>query len=140
MNRELTPASYSFAESHIKTGKLDLCFVWPTPEWVKTVDFLLFRHRWEQLMEEFRPLLASAEADRLSSVQETAVTRLVYAFLSLLCTLGEDGEKSTFSAENAAMEAPDWKKLVERLFKIAKDTSYDRRRAFADWALSLIHI
>ena len=50
LNRELTPASYAFAESHIKTGKLDLCFAWPTPEWVKTVDFLLFRHRWEQLL------------------------------------------------------------------------------------------
>ncbi len=35
--------------------------MWPTPEWVKTVDFLLFRHRWEQLLEEFRPLLPAAE-------------------------------------------------------------------------------
>lgn len=136
LNRELTPASYAFAESHIKTGKLDLCFAWPTPEWVKTVDFLLFRHRWEQLLGEFRPLLASAEADRLSSVQETALARLVYAFLSLLCTLGEEGEKSTFSAKDAAMEAPAWEKLVERLFKIAKDTSHFRQRVFADWAMT----
>lgn len=136
LNRELTPASYAFAESHIKTGKLDLCFAWPTPEWVKTVDFLLFRHRWEQLLGEFRPLLAAAEADRPSSEQETAVTRLVYAFLSLLCTLGEEGENSTFSAKDAAMEAPAWEKLVERLFKIAKDTSHYRQRVFADWAMT----
>ncbi len=98
LNRELTPASYAFAESHIKTGKLDLCFVWPTPEWVKTVDFLLFRHRWEQLLGEFRPLLPSAETDRLSAAGEAAVARLVYAFLSTLCTLAKDGEKSTFNA------------------------------------------
>jgi hypothetical protein len=136
LNRELTPASYAFAESHIKTGKLDLCFAWPTPEWGKTVDFLLFRHRWEQLLVEFRPLLASAEEDRLSSGQETAVTRLVYAFLSLLCTLAEEGEKSTFSAKDAAMEAPAQEKLVERLFKIAKDTSHYRQRVFADWAMT----
>lgn len=106
LNRELTPASYAFAESHIKTGKLDLCFAWPTPEWVKTVDFLLFRQRWEQLLGEFRPLLASAETDRLDAAGEVAVERLVYAFLSLLCTLGEEGENSTFSAKAAAMEAP----------------------------------
>ena len=34
------------------------------------------------------------------------------------------------------MEAPNWKNLVERLFKIAKDTSHYRQRVFADWAMT----
>lgn len=136
LNRELTPASYSFAESHVKTGKLDLCFAWPTPEWVKTVDFLLFRHRWEQLLEEFRPRLAAAETDRMGAEREAAVERLVYAFLSTLCTLAKDGEKSTLNAQNTATDGPDWNQLSERLSKIAKDTSHFRQRVFADWALT----
>ncbi len=136
LSRELTPASYPFADAHVKADKLDLSFAWPTPEWVKTIDFLLFRQRWEQILDEFRPRLAAAEEDRPDAAREEAVARLVYAFLSTLCALAKDGERSAFDAKDAATTVPDWDRLSERLFELAKDTSNPRQRAFADWAVT----
>lgn len=136
LSRELTPASYPFADAHVKADKLDLSFAWPTPEWVKTIDFLLFRQRWEQILDEFRPRLAAAEADRPDAAREEAVAQLVYAFLSTLCALAKDGELSAFDAKDAATTVPDWDRLSARLFELAKDTSHPRQRAFADWAVT----
>ena len=136
LNRELTPASYPFADAHVKADKLDLSFAWPTPEWVKTLDFLLFRQRWEQILDEFRPLLAAAEEDRPGAAREEAVERLVYTFLSTLCTLAKDGERSAFDAKETVAPAPDWDRLARRLVELAKDTSHPRQQAFADWAVT----
>lgn len=136
LNRELTPVGYLFARSHIKTDKLDLSFAWPTPEWVMTIDFLLFRQRWELLLDEFRLRLAAAEEDRPDAAREEAVAQLVYAFLSTLCALAKDGARSAFDAKDAATTVPDWDRLSERLFELAKDTSNPRQRVFADWAVT----
>ncbi len=136
VSRELTPESYPFADAHIRADKLDLTFAWPTPEWVKTLDFLLFRQGWEQILDEFRPLLAAAEEDRLNAQREDVLARLVYAFLSALCTLAKEGEKAAIYAKELAAAAPDWDSLALRLFNVTKDRSHPRNRAFADWALT----
>lgn len=136
VSRELTPGSYPFADAHIHADKLDLQFAWPTPEWVKTLDFLLFRRGWEQILDEFRPLLAAAEDDRLNEQREEALSRLVHAFVSALCTLAQAGEKATFDAKRLAAVEPDWDLLAQRLFERVKDRSHPRTRAFADWAVT----
>ena len=135
-NRELTPAGYPFAASHIRADKSDLKFVWPTPALTKTVHFLLFRHRWEQILDVLSPVLVDTDGGQPGSEAAGMHTRLVHAYLDTLCSLAEEGEKSSFDASAAAHADPNWETLAKRLVKLTTVRSSPDRGAFARWALT----
>lgn len=136
LNRELTPASYPFAATHIRVDKLELSFAWPVPTWVEAMDFLRFRQRWEQLLASFKSRLAGAEKDIATEEQRQSLARLIHAYLDTLCTLAEAGAQPQPLTDEVMTTEPDWDGLAHRLVFLATHAPTPRRRFFADWALT----